>query len=263
VLHRGGVALLLPPVSSHSGANAAPREETASDEDPVKILGLPLSEHLPPPAAAVLLLGGDAALAASLARAGYRVDKHALDTGPVAERTGVPFRSPVIAWPFADGAFDAVILLDELAFTVREEEAIAEAARVLRPGGRLLLRVPANGPLAWLDGYNVYRYVWETTGRGRRLREAGGTGWRRHYRRDDVRQLLRPHFQVREMTGTGVGLTEVTRLGLLLAWRWLLASPRGERAIRRIARSISRVEARWSIAGRGYWLVASVERLAE
>jgi SAM-dependent methyltransferase len=226
----------------------------------MKVLGLPLSENLPPPAAAVLLLGGDAAMAATLARAGYRVDQHALDKGPVAERPGIPFQPPVIAWPFADASFDAVILLDELAFTVREEEAIAEAARVLRPGGFLLLRVPAKGPLAWLDGYNVYRYVWETTGRGRRLREAAGTGWRRHYGRDDVRLLLRPHFQVRAMAGSGLGLTEIVRLALLL-WRWALDSHRGEETIGRIAQTVARLDGRWSILGRGYWLITAADRV--
>ena len=223
---------------------------------------LPLREHLPHPSggAAVLLLGGDRETAAALARAGYRVDRHTLDKGPVAERPGIPFQPPVIAWPFAAASYDVVILLDELALTVREEEALAEAARVLRGGGLLLLRVPATGPLAWLDGYNIYRYVWETTGRGRRLQEAAGTGWRRHYRRDDVRQLLRPHFQVRAMTGTGVGLTEVVRLGLLLVWRWALGSSRGERVICGIARNVARREGCWSVLGRGYWLVTAAER---
>jgi SAM-dependent methyltransferase len=226
---------------------------------------LPLSEHLPDPVggAAVLLLGGDDRTAAALARVGYQVDRHALDKSPVAERRGVPFDPPVIAWPFSEAIFDAVILLDELALTVREEEALAEAARVLRPGGLLLLRVPAGGRIAWLDGYNVYRYVWETTGRGGRLREAAGTGWRRHYRRDDVRQLLRPHFHVRAMADTGLGLAEIVRLGLLLAWRWALGSPRGEDAIHRTARRVGRLEGRWSIFGRGYWLVVVAERRAD
>jgi SAM-dependent methyltransferase len=226
---------------------------------------LPLSEHLPSPdgGAAVLLLGGDDESAAALARAGYRVDRHALDKSPVAARRGVPFHPPIIAWPFADAIFDVVILLDELALTVREEEALAEAARVLRPGGLLLLRVPAGGRIAWLDGYNVYRYVWETTGRGGRLREAVGTGWRRHYRRDDVWQLLHPNFHVRAMIGTGIGLAEIVRLGLLLSWRWVFGSPRGEDAIHRMARRVGQLERRWSILGRGYWLVTAAERRAD
>jgi SAM-dependent methyltransferase len=226
------------------------------------ILRLPLSDHLPQPGGEteVLLVGGDARMTATLAHAGYRVELHSLDKGPVAQRLGVLFQPPEISWPFADALFDAVILLDELALTVREEEALAEAARVLRSDGVLLLRVPATGPLAWLDGYNIYRYVWDTTGRGRHLQESVGTSWRRHYSRDDVRKLLRPHFRVRALTGAGIGLSEVVRTSLLLIWRWALGWQRGEGAIQRAAQMGTHLEEGWSIAGRGYWLVVAAER---
>ncbi|MCD6033987.1 MAG: Methyltransferase domain, partial [Thermomicrobiales bacterium] len=156
------------------------------------IAGVPLTEFLPPAsgAASLLLLGGDRHTAAAFRRAGYRVDRHALDTGPLAQLAGVPFTSPAVTWPFPDAAYDVVVLLDELALTMREEEALAEAARVLRPGGILLLRVPGSGPLAWLDGYNAYRYIRDITRRGKLLPEVRGIGWRRHYRRDDLRGLL-------------------------------------------------------------------------
>ena len=143
--------------------------------------GLPLLEQLPPPnGSAIVLLGGDETLAGALRRAGYRVDRHALDTGPLVpppeQRCTSTFVPPVVTWPQPDASYDAVILLDELALTVLEEEALAEAARVLRPGGILLLRVPAAGRLAWLDGYNAFRYIQEITHRGRRLPEAAGIG---------------------------------------------------------------------------------------
>lgn len=227
------------------------------------ISGLPLVDQLPPPDAgtAVLLLGGDRALARGLRRAGYRVDRRALDTGPIAQVAGVPFTPPVVAWPFADASYDAVVLLDELALTVREEEALAEAARVLRPGGILLLRVPATGRLAWLDGYNAFRYAREVTGRGRPLPEAEGVGWRRHYCREDLAGLLRPHFRVRAMRASGIGLSDAARLGLLLVWRWALRSERADAAIRAVPRFLARMEGRLAPAGRGYWLVAAAERL--
>ena len=229
--------------------------------------GLPLVEHLPPPnGSAVLLLGGDDNLARVLRRAGYRIERHALDTGPLVplrgQRCASTFVPPVVAWPHPDASYDAVILLDQLALTVLEEEALAEAARVLRPGGILLLRVPAAGRLAWLDGYNAFRYIQEITHRGRRLPEAAGVGYRRHYRREDVRKLLQPHFQVRAMRASGIGLSDSARLALSLFWRWALQSRRGDTAIRRIPETLARLEGRLAPAGRGYWLVAVAERLS-
>jgi SAM-dependent methyltransferase len=228
--------------------------------------GLPLVEHLPAPGeSALVLLGGDDTLAQTLHSAGYQVDRHALDTGPLApvpeQRRTATFVPPVVAWPHPDASYDGVILLDELALTVLEEEALAEAARVLRPGGVLLLRVPAAGRLAWLDGYNAFRYVQEITHRGHGLPEAAGVGWRRHYRREDVRKLLQPHFRVRAICTSGIGLTDSARLALSLFWRWALQSRRGDAAIRRIPETLARLEGRLAPARRGYWLVAAAERL--
>jgi SAM-dependent methyltransferase len=55
-----------------------------------------------------------------------------------------------LALPFADGVFDVVGAFDVIEHCAREDRAIAELARVLRPGGRLLVSVPAYD-LAWTD----------------------------------------------------------------------------------------------------------------
>jgi SAM-dependent methyltransferase len=56
----------------------------------------------------------------------------------------------VSSLPFADESFDAVVSIDVLCHAgVDEQQAIAEAARVLKPGGRLLVQVPA---FDWLRG---------------------------------------------------------------------------------------------------------------
>jgi SAM-dependent methyltransferase len=53
-------------------------------------------------------------------------------------------RGSVSALPFADASFDAVVSIDVLCHSgVEERQAVAEAARVLRPGGMLLVQVPA------------------------------------------------------------------------------------------------------------------------
>jgi SAM-dependent methyltransferase len=226
------------------------------------IAGVPLTGFLPPPTGnpSLLLLGGDETVAAAFRRVGYQVDRHALDTGPLAQLAGVSFTPPVVAWPFPDASYDAVVLLDELALTVREEEALAEAARVLRPGGTLLVRVPASGPLAWLDGYNAYRYVRDITRRGRLLPEVRGVGWRRHYRRLDLDALLAPHFRRRAVCASGIGLSDAARLGLSLFWRWGLRSERGGEAIRGVPQALTHLEGGWNLGGCGYWLVVAAER---
>jgi SAM-dependent methyltransferase len=208
----------------------------------------------------LLLIGGDDTQAKALRHAGYRVERHHLDPGPLAQPPGIPFTPPVVVWPFGDASYDAVILLDELAHTVLEEEALAEASRVLRPGGVLLLRVPLQGRLAWLDGFNVYRYVRDISRRGQKPPETAGIGWRRHYRRDDVAALLEPHFSCLVMQAAGLGLSDVARAMLLLFWRWVLVSSRGDAAIRDIPARILRLEGRWSPLGFGYSIVVAAER---
>jgi SAM-dependent methyltransferase len=45
-------------------------------------------------------------------------------------------------WPFRDGCFDKVMLLDVLEHLDRREQALSEAWRVLKPDGQLLVSVP-------------------------------------------------------------------------------------------------------------------------
>lgn len=49
--------------------------------------------------------------------------------------------------PFADASFDSVLLLDVLEHVANPESALAEARRVLRPDGRLVLTIPFAYPL--------------------------------------------------------------------------------------------------------------------
>jgi SAM-dependent methyltransferase len=59
-------------------------------------------------------------------------------------------RASVTALPFTDNSFDIVASLDILYFEgLNDEVALREAARVLAPGGNLVLRVPA---FNWLKG---------------------------------------------------------------------------------------------------------------
>ena len=82
-----------------------------------------------------------------------------------------PVRGSVSALPFADASFDAVVSIDVLCHSgVEERQAVGEAARVLRPGGLLLVQVPA---FDFLRGGHD-EAVWT----------------KRRYRRGEVAQLL-------------------------------------------------------------------------
>ena len=82
-----------------------------------------------------------------LARLGRTVG---IDLAPEAvafcRRRGVrAARASLLALPFPDAAFDAVTSFDVIyhAWVTDDRRAVAEMARVLRPGGLLLVRVPA------------------------------------------------------------------------------------------------------------------------
>lgn len=55
-------------------------------------------------------------------------------------------RGDALALPFADGSFDRVIASEVLEHIPDDESAMAELARVLRPGGSMAVTVPRCGP---------------------------------------------------------------------------------------------------------------------
>ncbi|MCC6313900.1 MAG: hypothetical protein IT337_07785 [Thermomicrobiales bacterium] len=203
----------------------------------------------------ILRVGGDVA-----ARRGRWRDRCALDLGPMAAPPGEPWRPPGLRWPVAAAAYDLVVL-DDLALVVDEEAALAEAARALRPGGQLLLRVPARGPLAWLDAVNVSRYLRDATGRGARLPEARGLGWRRHYHPADLRDLLRAAgFRPAAVRRRGIGLAEAARLVALLRGGWREGGPGWDRHAAVLA-GARRLDRRLPAPGFGWWWVVAATRV--
>ncbi|MDP9365495.1 MAG: hypothetical protein M3Q10_14940, partial [Chloroflexota bacterium] len=137
----------------------------------------------------------------------------------------------------------------------------AEAARVLRPGGTPLVRVPRAGRLAWLDPYNAARYLGNATRRGAKPPETRGIGWCRHYARRDLDDLLGGRFRVRAVTTEGVGLAEGVRLALALLFRWLLPREDLYRRTSALPSALARAEGRVPTGRSGYHLIVVAERL--
>ena len=97
-----------------------------------------------------------------------------LDLDPRGLPPGAGVCADVMRMPFRDGTFDAVGAFDVLEHCEPESDALAEAARVLRPGGRLLLAVPAYA-WAWSshDVHNHHHRRYTRPRLVRALTEAG------------------------------------------------------------------------------------------
>lgn len=185
---------------------------------------------LPPPPARVLDAGcAFGFLTRRLARRYPEVAGIDLDPGYVARaraacptadiRLGAVDRLP---WP--DAHFDAAVCLDVLEHAPDPAGAVAELARVTRPGAVVVVSVPHRGALAGADSLNLYA----------RLRPGAeppsdDPSWalrphHRHFGAAELAGLLEPGFAVDAVRRTGLGLAELVNLPLLLATRGI--SPR-------------------------------------
>jgi SAM-dependent methyltransferase len=121
--------------------------------------------------------------------------------------------------PVPDGCADAVLLLDILEHLGEPERAVAEAHRVLRPGGVVIVSVPHRGPQYRLDSLNVYQALRTRRPSWPRLEPAteSAGGVHRHFTVGELRRLLAPSFEVDRVQRSGLGLQEPVYLAGLLA----------------------------------------------
>jgi len=154
-------------------------------------------------------------------------------------KIGVDIVAPRL--PYANARFATIVALDVLEHVLDEECWLAELARITRPGGRLTLRVPATGPLSWLDALNIYRYVVEMSGRGRAPQQTQPIGWHRHYPRRDLTALLTAAgFRPLTARRAGTGMDEIPTLAGLMILDWLLGRRNAERTALRASAKLRR-----------------------
>lgn len=135
--------------------------------------------------------------------------------------------------PFADGEIGSIEIRDDAMSRVIDEAAwLAEMSRVLIPNGTFQLTVPADGPLAWLDTMNIYRYIADISKRGDAPDASQPTGWNRHYQREGVILLLADAgFDSIQLQSTNYSDREIGMLATLFWKNWV----RGERSAERTA----------------------------
>src|SRR5579885_2976563 len=167
-----------------------------------------------------------------LARRGY--ETVGVDVSPAyiararrAHPQGVYLLASAEAVPLPDSSFDGVLFLDVLEHVHDERAALAEIARLLKPGGTLVLSVPHRGLLWRLDSLNLYQWLVRRTHHGLPPPEIGLEAPHRHYRLTQLQEMLGSRFRVERVMRTGLGLAELVNVPLLvfcrylLGWEWL------------------------------------------
>lgn len=121
--------------------------------------------------------------------------------------------------PVADDTADAVLLLDVIEHIAEPERTIGQAARVLRPGGVLIVTVPHRGTLRWLDALNLYAGLcrcWPSLPPLEAATESEG-GSHRHFTPDELARVLGPKFTVERVARTGLGTQELVSIAMIAA----------------------------------------------
>ena len=176
-----------------------------------------LFDWLPPTAAPVLDVGcGNGIYTQHLAR-------------KCGKAVGVDHNAPNLAWakaefpecefilsngenlPFAAASFGAVMLTEVLEHTRDDRQTLREIARVLRPGGTLLLSTPHRGLFAGLDPDNALNSLFARVSKLRIPKPRGGRfydgfrfDWHRHYCEAELRDLLGEQFRVEQVAFGGL-----------------------------------------------------------
>jgi SAM-dependent methyltransferase len=167
--------------------------------------------------------------------------------------------------PFADAAVDAVVLLDVLEHVPDPVAVVTEIHRVLRPGGSLILSVPHRGLLGRLDSLNVYPALQRRRPSWLPLDPADDCdgGMHRHYTADELVALLGPRYVVERIARTGLGITELFHVAILIAFKGVLRWPAAYRALLPVHLAIYLVDDLMPVGRAAYYLTLRARALPD
>jgi len=146
--------------------------------------------------------------------------------------------------PFSDANFDCVTCIEVLEHIPEKlrGQALAEMRRVVRPGGRLVLRVPHAGLFAFLDSNNLrFRAPRLYNGLLKNGRDAGYAGgsedvvWHHHFTMEELHELLGEGWELESSRTGGLLLFPISDIALWPFYRLQRTNNRLYRALQRIA----------------------------
>ena len=156
--------------------------------------------------------------------------------------------------PIESDSVDLVEIAGVIELVRDDLSLFREIGRILRSGGRLVIRVPSRGPLEGLDSMNLYRYLSDVVLRGPRIPDLIEVGFRRHLSLCDVSEALGGRFKVKRSWTRGLAVAEVARLGALILLLWIPGKPDRFLAVRPLIMCIERFDQRIPAGRAGYWL---------
>jgi SAM-dependent methyltransferase len=186
-----------------------------------------LSQFLPPGARTVLDVGCNVGDSLRWARDQGIERLRGVDINPAAVRAATKqlsglgdvqvLHGSADELPFPDGSADVVLCLEVLEHIPEDlrGKSVSEMARVLAPGGRLILTVPHRGAFAFLDPENMrfrlpflHRMLSRLVGGGGKERgyvgQKHGVVRHHHFTRAELEALLGSHFAIVGIRGRGL-----------------------------------------------------------
>jgi SAM-dependent methyltransferase len=93
----------------------------------------------------------------------YKAQDFAQEPSTIGQYTALDYESDITAIPVADGSFDVILCTEVLEHVPEPIQAVQEMARILKPGGKLLLTAPLGAflhqePYHFYGGYTPHWY---------------------------------------------------------------------------------------------------------